>query len=92
MKIFKNIDEKFEDIGFKKIKDDKYAVTYERYNGEYKYMQVLDIRHKKNGKHIIQSYDKDLFDIEGIGNTSVGLTYYETKLALKKMKKKKWHK
>ena len=53
-------------------------------------MQVLDIRHKKDGRHIIQSYDKDLFDKEGIGNTGVGLTYYETKLALKKMKKKKW--
>ena len=29
MKIFKNIDEKFEDIGFKKVKDDQYTVTYE---------------------------------------------------------------
>ena len=27
-------------------------------------------------------------DTKGIGNTGVGLTYYETKLALKKMKKK----
>ena len=92
MKIFKNIDEKFEDIGFKKVKDDRYSVTYERYNEKYKYMQVLDICHKKeDGRHIIQSYDKDLFDNRGIGNTCVGLTYYETKLALKKMKKKKWH-
>lgn len=69
MKLFKSIDEKFNDIGFKKVKDDKYAVTYERYNGEFKYMQVLDIRHKKDGRHIIQSYDRDLFDIKGIGNT-----------------------
>lgn len=92
MKIFKNIDDKFKDIGFKKVKDDKYAVTYERYDTTYKYTQVLDIRHKKSGRHIIQSYDKDLMDTKGIGNTGVGLTYYETKLALKKMKKKKWHK
>lgn len=90
MKIFKNIDEKFEEIGFKKIRDDKYSVTYERYNEKFKYTQVLDILHKKSGRHIIQSYDKDLFDKKGIGNTGVGLTYYETKLALKKMKKKKW--
>ena len=48
MKIFKNIDEKFEDLGFKKVKDDQYAVTYERYNGKGKYIQVLDICHKKN--------------------------------------------
>lgn len=92
MKIFKNIDEKFKDIGFKKVTDDQYAVTYERYNGKGKYIQVLDICHKKNGRHIIQSYDKDLYDRKEIGNTGVGLTYYETKLALKKMKKKKWHK
>lgn len=92
MKIFKNIDEKFKDIGFKKVTDDQYAVTYERYNEKGKYIQVLDICHKKNGRHIIQSYDKDLYDRKGIGNTGVGLTYYETKLALKKMKKKKWHK
>ena len=43
MKIFKNIDEKFEDIGFKKVKDGEYLVTYERYNGKYKDIQVLNI-------------------------------------------------
>lgn len=69
MKIFKTIDEKFEDIGFKKIKDDKYAVTYERYDGESEYMQILDIRHKKNGKHVIQSYNRDLFNMKRIGDT-----------------------
>lgn len=46
---------------------------------------------KKNGKHIIQSYDKELLDKKGIGNTCVGLTYYETKLIMKKMRKKKWN-
>ena len=55
MKIFKSIDEKFKDIGFKKVKDDKYAVTYERYNEEYKYMQVLDIprliKKQENARH-----------------------------------------
>ena len=50
MKIFKNVDEKFENIGFKKVKDDKCSVTYERYNGKYKYIQVLDILHKKKWK------------------------------------------
>lgn len=91
MKIFKNIDDKFEDIGFKKVKDNEHIVSYERDNRPYAYTQVLDICHKKSGRHIIQSYDKDLIDTKGIGNTGVGLTYYETKLALKKMKQKKWH-
>ena len=92
MEIFKNIDEKFEEIGFKKVEDNEYIVSYERDNKPYAYTQVLDICQKKNGRHIIQSYDKGLFDTKGIGNTCVGLTYYETKLVLKKMKQKKWHK
>lgn len=92
MKIFKNIDKKFKDIGFKKIEDDKYAVIYERDNSEYAYTQVLAINHKKSGRHIVQSYDKGLFDEKLTGNICVGLTYYEMKLVLKKMKQKKWNK
>ena len=62
MKIFKNIDEKFKEIGFIKVKDDEYAVTYERINNIFGYTQVIDILHKKSGRHIIQSYDKHLMD------------------------------
>ena len=91
MKLFKSIDDKLEDIGFVKIKDDKYAVTYERKLVKYNYTQVLDICHKTSGKHIVQSYDKDLMDKKGIGNTCVGLTYYEMKLIAKKMKQKGWN-
>ncbi len=91
MKLFKSIDEKLEDIGFVKIKDDKYAVTYERVLVKYNYTQVLDICHKASGKHIVQSYDKDLMDRKSIGNTCVGLTYYEMKLIIKKMKQKGWN-
>lgn len=90
MKLFKSIDEKFEEIGFHKVKDDQYAVTYERFVEEYRYVQVLAILHKASGRHIVQSYDKDLYDAQNIGNTCVGLTYYEMKLAMKKMKKKGW--
>lgn len=32
MKLFKTIDQKFKDIGFEKIKDDKYSATYIRCN------------------------------------------------------------
>lgn len=89
-KLFKTIDDKFSEIGFQKVQDDEYAATYERKNEKYGYTQVLDLRHKASGRHIIQSYDKELFDDKKIGNTCVGLTYYEMKLAMKKMKKKKW--
>lgn len=90
--MFKNIDKKFEEIGFIKVKENEYGATYERKNEKYNYTQVLAIIHKANGKHIVQSYDKDLMDSKEIGNTCVGLTYYETKLALKKMKKLGYHK
>lgn len=84
--MFKSIDKKFEEIGFIKTREDKYGVHYERTNTKYNYIQELAILHKANDNHIVQSYDKDLFDSKMIGNTCVGLNYYEMKLILKKMK------
>lgn len=88
----KNIDKKFKEIGFIKVNEDKYGATYERKDEKYNYTQVLAILHKASGRHIIQSYDKDLMDSKMIGNTCVGLSYYEMKLALKKMKQLGYHK
>lgn len=90
--MFCNIDKKFEKIGFVKIEEDKYGVRYERKNEKYNYTQVLAILHKASGRHIVQSYDKELMDAKLIGNTCVGLTYQEMKLILKKMKKLGYHK
>lgn len=87
MRIFKNVDEKLKEIGFNKICEDKHGVQYERYNTKYNYWQRVDIWHKASGRHILQSYDRDLMDEKKIGNTNVGLTGYEMKLFLKKMKK-----
>ena len=89
-KLFKTTDEKLADIGFVKVEDDGYVVVYERYDEKYDYTQVLNILHKASGRHIVSSYDKDLFDEKKIGNCSVGLTYYEMKLITKKMKEKGW--
>ena len=90
--MFKSIDKKFEEIGFIKVDDDRHIVAYERKNENPNYTQVLGIIYKSNGRHIVQSYDKDLMDSKMIGNTCVGLTYYEMKLALKKMKQLGYHK
>lgn len=89
-KLFKSVDEKFADIGFIKMEDDTYIAYYERYVPEYNFTQSLIIMHKASGKHIVSSYDKNLHDEKHIGNTSVGLTYYEMKLVLAKMRQKKW--
>ena len=86
MKLFETVDDKLNDIGFVKVNEDKYGVEYERKNNEYNYTQVVSILHKASGRHILQSYDKDLMDEAKIGNVGVGLTGYEMKLFLKKMK------
>ena len=86
MKIFKTIDEKFAEIGFTKVKEDKYGISYTRYNEKYKYTQCLDIVYKEHGSNLIQSYDSNLYDTKGIGNTCVGLSMHEAKLCIQKMK------
>lgn len=84
MKLFKNVDEKFKEIGFIKVEETKYGAYYERYIEEYKYTQCLVLLHKSSGIHIIQSYQKGI-NKDWFSNM-IGLSMYETKLALKKMK------
>lgn len=88
MKLFKTVDEKLAEIGFVK-EEDKYGCVYKRKDKEYNFTQKVFIGHKKSGGHILQSYDPDLGDDKGIGNTCVGLTGYEMKLFIKKMKQLK---
>ena len=86
MKLFKTTDEKLAKIGFIKTKEDKYGVEYKRKDSEYGFTQSVDILSKASGRHILQSCDSELIDQKKIGNTCVGLTGYEMKLFLKKMK------
>ena len=90
MRLFKSVDEKLADIGFEKIADDEYYVAYKREDPEECFTQRLDIICKAKGRHLVQSYDVDLYDADNIGNVCVGLTARETKLALKKMSQKGW--
>lgn len=90
MKLFKTTDEKFAELGFVKRTENEYGACYQRYNKKYDYMQILDLIYKQSGVHIVQSYDKHLSDAQGIGNTCVGLTMYEMKLCLKKMREMGW--
>jgi len=88
MKLFKTIDEKFKDLGFIKTEDNKYIVEYEKEINKHGYIHVISLCHKANGNHIIQSYQqgctKDGFSY------MVGITPYEAKLCIKKMKQKGW--
>lgn len=86
--MFKSVDKKFSDIGFTKIKEDKFGASYEREDKEHNFVQTLDLLHKASGKHLIQSSQKGI-NANGFNNM-VGLTMYETKLALKKMRQMGW--
>ena len=79
-------DKRLARLGFTKNEENQYAVVYER---EYKgaaYVQTVCILHKQHGAAILQSYDKNLLDTEGVGNTCVGLTEEEVKLFSRKMR------
>lgn len=82
--IFKSIDRKIADLGFKETRNDSHGIEYERNNGLY--IHRVALLHKTNTRNILQSYDPTLYDAKTIGNTSVGLTYKELMLFTKKMK------
>lgn len=90
MKLFKTLDQKFKEIGFEKIRENEFGATYKRNVEEFRYVQTLDILKKSSGRHIVQSYDGNLTDEKRIGHTCVGLTMYEMKLCIKKMKQMGW--
>ena len=90
MRLFKTVDERFAEIGFIKVDESEYGVTYHKLDTNYRYTQCLALMHKASGRHIVQSYDVNLMDEKKIGNTCVGLTMYEMKLCLKKMKQMGW--
>ena len=85
--IFKKADKLLKRLGFEKIEENKFGASYRKENKEYNFTQRLDIVHKNNGNHIIQSY------VEGVNsdgfNNCVGLTYPEMKAVMKKYRELK---
>lgn len=96
-KLFKTVDSKFAEIGFKNMIEDHHGARYARkVDGaryarkvdESNYIQCLDLLCKHNGRHLIQSYEEEVND-DGYNNV-IGLSMYEAKLCLKKMKQMGW--
>ena len=81
--MFKTTDDRFNEIGFTKVKENQYSANYER-KTKHGYVQCLDLVRKSSGRHIIQSYEKGV-NKDGFNNC-VGLTMYEAKLCRRKMK------
>lgn len=89
MKLFKTIEEKIEDLGYKKTYESDLVVDYEKkekISDTNEYIHKVELIHKKSGRHLLLSYDPNLEDNKGIGNTCVGLTAEEIKIFAKKMK------
>lgn len=84
--MFKSIDTKLEELGFYLVYEDDARVHYERCEDGGIY-HTVQLAHEKNGKYTIQSYNENP---KGIWNVCIGLTYYEMKLFMKKMKRKGW--
>lgn len=88
MKLFKTVDERLEDIGFKRAASGNGSVRYTRpvrnNTGRIQYTQCMDLLKKESGEHICLSYDEQI-NTDGLNNV-VGLTAKEMKLAYKKMR------
>lgn len=82
------IDRKLAKIGFNKVGENEYGAYYVRFNEHLKYLHRLELVRKQNGVYILQSYESGVSVHSP--DTVVGLTMYETRLALKKMKQMGW--
>lgn len=87
MIFYRTVDRRFADIGLIKVVENDYCVGYER-KTRYGYTQCVVLQHKASGYHLIQSYEKKINN-DGFNNM-VGLSMYEMKLCLKKMKQRGW--
>ena len=76
--LFLKADKAMEKLGFEKISEHESGVSYRKEIKKYGFTQRLDIVHKADGNHLIQSY------VEGIINNCVGITYPEMKAIMKK--------
>lgn len=80
----KDVDEELKKCGFTKTEENKFCVSYERYNDEFQYVHCVELHlssHKQSC--FIMSYEKEI-NKDGFNNC-VGLTGYEMSLILNKI-------
>ena len=85
--LFVKADREMEKLGFEKIEENKFGVSYRKEIKKYNFTQRLDIGHKADGNHLIQSYVEGM-NSEGFNNC-VGVTYPEMKAVMKKFRELK---
>ena len=91
MKLFKTVDEKLYDLGFKKVSEDPYSVIYTREDFMLGYAHYLDIFYRSNGIVLIQSYGRytesgGYYNIVELTNEEVKLVYKKSKEIKKRIK------
>lgn len=86
-KILSNIaDKKFEKLGYTKVKESNFSVSYEKRISDFNYTQCIDIYHKENIPNIAISYQANV-NTDGFNNC-VGMSAKEMRAVLLKMKAK----
>ena len=85
--MFKKADKLLKRLGFEKIEESKFGASYRKEIKKYNFTQRLDIGHKADGNHLIQSYVEGM-NSEGFNNC-VGVTYPEMKAVMKKFRELK---
>lgn len=92
MALFRIADKKLAEIGFIRVEDEDNPAfeLYRRINKKRGYTQYLEINYSNDGRHSVLSYSRELHDRKYAGRTSVGLTAYEMRLCVRKMRELGW--
>ena len=91
MILFKVADKRLAEIGFIKVEENETMTMFRRVNKKLGYTQHLALIRGENGQHIALSYDRGLRNRrDHVGDNADGLTMYEMKLCVRKMRELGW--
>lgn len=90
MILFEIADKKLAEIGFIKDEETSNMVMYKRVNKKCGYTQRLALIHGDGGQHIMMAYNREIRNRKYLGNNADGLTMYEARLCLRKMRELGW--
>ena len=91
MILFRIADKKLAEIGFIKVEENETMTMFRRVNKKLGYTQHLALIRDEDGQHIALSYDRGLRNRrDRVGDNADGLTVYEMKLCVRKMRELGW--
>ena len=85
--LFVKADREMEKLGFEKVQEDEFGVTYLKKINEHNFVHRIDIVKKSDGNYLVQSYQTKT-NSDGYNNC-VGLTHSEMKAIMKKYRELK---